>query len=715
MQKSKIEMFITNLNSSIQFESDMTQIDLVKLCTGTMDAVSTFCTSNNLTKIENISQHQQIFMANESYDSDAALSTITSNDIITLVESCGLKDYRKPACCAAIVNTMDKYYNSPKNGSFLFTNHNKNIKDFGFNTKVMSLEELFPSDLASFLGTQIHSEDFGAGISKVLPDLRMAITITIMQFHQGITARLVPIKVATEPVVQYKRDEYKIYNVSDPEDMDKDLIELCKNPKPVTNESIKIIPLKDNDSATEPALVRDGVIRFGATFNILKLAVDEDKYGHNRINRTDLVAEGPELDKIFITITHGGTTEEFEIAVPFALKRMTMENNAAHSAMRSSNASFNVFLNKNSKLSNGTTTTILASLSADEGLNVAITAKPALSLRDGVGKALGDLKIAKHHITDAALISADLNTLFAATTYNLVGFSFDARYDEQNIRKSQIATRIQTRQMVQVIPPCKNYIVETAIGQPEEDNGASHVVQVIKIGQDDKTLVTIDKIMKHVYDMANQMFANPLQKGIDPGHNYVAGSLVRPRVTMFELDVQTIVSMKDSDLASDIRSIVQLKINNLVEKMLMTTMYTQQLPAGQAPTFRVATSRLVLNTLFAVPHIHNHLDNHVAPSNDGVEFRRVLDSGVVLEFVTSLFDYMETSIIIIPIIPGAPDSILNWGHNHDHGTVIGNYNHSMDTAAWNRMFASVREITLPTNPMGMLITVKNIDKAMRLV
>lgn len=714
MQKSKIDMFISNLNSSIQFESEMSQVDLEKLCACTMESVSNFCTSNNLTRTENISQHQQIFMANESYDSDAALSTITSNDIITLVESCGLKDHRKPACCAAIVNTMDKYYNSPKNGSFLFTNHNKNIKDFGYNTKVMSLEELFPSDLASFLGTQVQTEDFGAGISKVLPDLRMAITITIMQFHQGITARLVPIKVATEPVVQYKREDYKIYNVADPESMDKDLIELCKNPKPVTNEAIKIIPLKANDSATEPALVRDGVLRFSANYNILKLAIDDTKYGHNRINRTDLVAEGPEVDKIYITLTHSGTTEEFEIAVPYALKRMTMENNAIHSAMRSTNASFNVFLNKNSKLSNGTTTTLLATFAADEGLNVAITVKPALSLRDGEGKALGDVKITKHHITDVALISADLTTFFAAATYALVGFSFDAKYDEQNIRKSQIATRIQTRQMVQVIPPCKNYIVETAIGQPEEDNGASHVVQVIKIGQDDKTLVTIDKIMKHVYDMANQMFVNPLQKGVDPGHNYVAGSLVRPRVTMFELDVQTIVSMKDSDLASDIRSIVQLKISNLIEKMLMTTMYTQQLPAGQAPTFRVATSRLVLNTLFAVPHIHNHLDSHVAPSNDGVEFRRVLDSGVVLEFVTSLFDYMETSIIIIPIIPGAPDSILNWGHNHDHGTVIGNYNHSMDTAAWNRMFASVREITLPTNPMGMLITVKNIDKAMRL-
>ena len=715
MEKSKVDLFISNLNASLSYESGMSQVDLTTICNSTMDAVSTFCTSNNLTRVENISQNNQIFMANESYDADAALSTITSNDIVTLVESCGIRDHRKGSACAAIVNVMNKYYNSPKNGSFLFSNHNKNVKDFGYNTKVMSLEELFPSDLATMLNTQVQSEDFGAGISKVLPDLRMAITITIMQFHQGITARLVPVRVATEPVIQYKREDYKIYNVADPESMDKDLIELCKNPKPVTNEAIKIIPLKANDSATEPALVRDGVIRFSAEANILKLAIDDTKYGHNRINRTDLVAEGPELDKIYFSITNAGTTEEFEVAAPYALRRLIMENNALHSAMRSANVTFNIFLNKDSKQSNGTVSALLAGFSADEGLNVAFTVKPAISLRDGSLKALGDIKATAYHTTDIALISAGFTTFFGATTVALVGYSMDARYDEQNIRKSQIATRIQTRQMVQVIPPCKNYIVETAIGQPEEDNGASHVVQVIKIGQDDKTLTTIERIMGYVFDMSKQMNANPLQKGIDPGHHYVAGSLVRPRVTMFNLDVQQVISMKDSDRASDLRCAVQIKINKLVEDLLMDTMYTQQLPAGQAPTFRVATSRVILNTLFAVPHIHNHLDNHVSPSNDGVEFRRVLDSGVVLEFVTSLFDYMEDTIIMIPIIPGAPDSILNWGHNWDHGTVIGNYNHSMDTAAWNRMFASVREITLPTNPMGMLIKVTNIDKAVRLV
>lgn len=715
--KSAIELFINDMKPSFVVESDtMGTGDLKKFCTDTITHVEDFCTSNNLTTTQKITNNSKVFVSNENYDVEGALSTFSGDAIYNLIASCGIPKDMQFSAAASIVNVMGKYFSAHKNSDYLFSLHNKKVEEFDIaNAKVMSLEDLFPSELMNTLAGGVYTEDFGAGISKTIPDLRMAITITIMQFHQGITARLVPVKVATEPVIQYKREDYKIYNVADPESLDKDLIDLCKDPKPITNEAIKILVLKANDSGTEPALVRDNVIRFSAVANILQLSIDDTKYGHGRINRTDMVAEGPELEKVYFTITNGATTEEFAIDIPYTQKRLVYEMNSVHSAMRAAHADFTVFVNKNTLKSNGTANTILAAIPPEEGFNVSFTIKPSMNLRNGETKTLGDIKMVKYHTVDNTLISADLNTLAGAATYDLVGYSLDAKFDEQNIRKSQIATRIQTRQIVQVIPPSKNYIVETAMSQSEEDNGASRVVQVIKIGQDDKTLTTIDKILKQVYDMGNQMFANPLKKGFDPGHNYAAGSLVKPRVKIIPLKADDVVSMKDSDRMSDIRSQIQMKISNIVENLLNDTMLTQQLPAGQKPVFRVACSRVVMNTLFAVPHIHNHLDGGTTtPSYDGVEFRRVLDSGVTLEFATTLFNYMYDEIIFIPYIPGAPDSILNWGHNHDHGTVIGNYNHTQDTAAWNRMFASVREITLPTNPLGIIIKIQDIDKAIRL-
>lgn len=691
--------------------------DLKKMASNVMTHTNNFCLNNNLGAQKNIGNGIMVVVANEAMSPETCFGALSSSNVVDLVNQCKIPEYNKKNCALAISGILNKYFNNHANANSLFAENNRVQTAYGKSEEI-SFTNLFPIDLVSLFNV-VQSEDFGNGISKVIPDLRMAIALTIMQFHQGITARLVPVRTTNEPVVQYTRQDYKIYNVANSEAEDKDLIEVSKNPKDVTNELIKILPLKANDSATTPALVRDGVVRLNVEANLLKLAIDDTKYGHGRINRTDLVAEAPELDKAVITITSGGVTEEFEIEIPYAIRKLVQENNAGApagaAAARSSNVEFAVMLNKDSRQSNGTLSALLAGFAAAEGLNVLLTIRPTINLRTGASKCLGALAITAFHTSNPALISAGLTTFVSGMTKEFLGVIYDARYDEQNIRKSQIATRIQTRHMVQNIPPAKNYLIETAIGQSEEDNGASHIINVIKIGQDDKTLTTINRVMTHVNTMTKQMFVNPLQKGIDPGHNYVAGSLVRPRVYKYvDFNVNDVVSMKDSDRPSDIRAAFQMKLSFIIETLLQDTMLTQQLPGGQPVTFRCATSRPLLNTLFAIPSIHNHLDNTTTPSYDGIEFRRVLDSGVVIEFVTSLFDYMVDQVELIPVIPGAPDSILNFGHNWDYGTVLGNYNHSQDTASWNRTFASVREVTLPTNPMGIMFNIKGVDTVVRM-
>lgn len=722
MKPEALKVFEENLTK--EFEKNEQWGDVKQYAANIISAVDDFCITGNFGSVKNIGNGIEVIVANESLKPSDLFEggSLSANSIATLVSACKIPETNKLNCAKAISNIFNKYFNNHKNSDALFSENNLQKKiSYSTDSSPITFTDIYPVDMVSLFNV-VTSEEFGQGISKVIPDLRMAIAITIMQFHQGITARLVPIRTTNEPVIQYVRQDYKIYNIADPESEDKDLIEVSKNPKPVTNELIKIIPKKDNDSATTPALVRDEVVRPEVEANLLTLAIDDTKYGHGRINRTDLVAEAPEADTIYFTLTSDATTEEFAVEIPYSLRKLTMENNAVVATMRSANIEFATFVNKNTKLSNGTLNTLLAAFGTNEGLRVSFTVKPSINLKTGISKYLSSIKVDAWHTISPSLISADLNTFYATLTAGgaspkFIGLKYDARYDEQNIRKSQIATRIQTRQMVQNMPPAKNYLIETAIGQSEEDNGASHIVNVIKIGQDDKTLTTISRVMGHIETMTAQMYANPLQKGIDPGHHYVAGSMVRPRVYKYvDFDVNDVVSMKDSDRPSDIRSAFQMKLQYIIEQLLQDTMLTQQLPGGQAPTFRIATSRPVLNTLFSVPHIHNHLDNGtVVPSYDGIEFRRVLDNGVILEFVTSLFDYMIDTVELMPVIPGAPDSILNWGHNWDYGTVLGNYNHSMDTAAWNRTFASVREVTLPTNPMGIVFTIKDIDKVVRLV
>lgn len=698
---------------------DLKKSDIYKIGNHIVKKVTDFIVTSHLGKSDSITaNHFESVVCNEAFDATKAFTSSPTTAISTLVRECGIDD---PGLLLAaseeVTNIINKYFDNKKPGALL-AHQQKEGKGWDTSASVMGLESLYSMNLVNMFNTSFHTEDFGAGIGTILPDLRMAIAVSIMQFHNGLTARVLPVKTATEPVVQYKRQDLKVYSVADTEESDKDLIELFQEPNFLSNQLIKVAVKKAND--TESVLVSDGVVKFGVTAHLMKLALDPNVYGTDMFNRTDLIADGVKIDNVIFTISNGTTTEQFKVAVPLALSKLLIMNNALHSAMRGTSIVLNTFLNKDSVLASGAATTLLGAFT-DEGLNVEIRLTPEINLRTSEMYCMGAISIKKHHITDNTLISPALDT-FYASLYSaagahqpaLVGYSPDARYEEQNMRKSQTAIRIQTRHLVQPIPPGKNYILETAMGQNEEDNGASHLTQVIRIGQDDKTLTTLRETTSHIYDLVSDMFNNPLRKGVDPGHAYVAGSIVRPRVRIQNISANDITSMKDSDRMSDIRSMVQYKLSYILEDLMRDSQLIAQLPSGQRPTFKIITSSVLLNNLFGVQHIHPHMNAHTPPAYDGIEYSRTLDSGVTLQFVTTLFNSMKDKILILPCIPGDPDSILNWGHNWDFGTVVGNYNHNHGNAIWNRTFANTREISLPTNPMAVLLTVSGVDTAVKL-
>lgn len=155
-------------------------------------------------------------------------------------------------------------------------------------------------------------------------------------------------------------------------------------------------------------------------------------------------------------------------------------------------------------------------------------------------------------------------------------------------------------------------------------------------------------------------------------------------------------------------------MTSVIAELHTKSFYTNQLVNGQMPVYRVITSNKVKDNVLGVTHLHNHLAEGGAPvAGDGVELRLVLKSGVVLEVITTTFSSMDTKMIIIPFLPGQPKSELNFGTNWDYGTMVGHYNHSDGHAATNRrIYANTRELPVPTNVIGAIVDVQNIDEAM---
>jgi hypothetical protein len=123
----------------------------------------------------------------------------------------------------------------------------------------------------------------------------------------------------------------------------------------------------------------------------------------------------------------------------------------------------------------------------------------------------------------------------------------------------------------------------------------------------------------------------------------------------------------------------------------------------------------MLNAIFSTPHIHNHLNKHTGPpAVDGVEYTLVLDTGVVLEITTSLFESMDTIAVFVPVIPNDPTSDLNYGVIHSHSVISGSYQVTEGGSLINRSFTSDRRCLYPTNPMAMLLQIPDLDDLFRL-
>ena len=167
---------------------------------------------------------------------------------------------------------------------------------------------------------------------------------------------------------------------------------------------------------------------------------------------------------------------------------------------------------------------------------------------------------------------------------------------------------------------------------------------------------------------------------------------------------------EDADRSGDIKQKFVNYMTYVVEQIHSYSKYVQQLPIGSTVTYRVLTTNPVLGCVIGQQHFHTVLDGGSWGNNSGVEYKLTLPNGVVLECVTTTFDIMKDSILMIPIVKGAPSSNLNFGHNWNYGTIVGSYIQGSGGVC-KRMFINSREMVIPVNIIGALLEITDIPEA----
>jgi hypothetical protein len=174
-------------------------------------------------------------------------------------------------------------------------------------------------------------------------------------------------------------------------------------------------------------------------------------------------------------------------------------------------------------------------------------------------------------------------------------------------------------------------------------------------------------------------------------------------------------------MLGDVRQYIDSYLNKVISLLHLKSLYIQQLDNGEIPTYKVLTSGPIIENLLSVPHIHNHLHPNGMDAEkiyrektpgEPVEFTRVLPSGVKLECISTPFEYMEDKIMIIPFRSADPASELNFAHNWDGGQFVANYTPVDQNQVNKRVYMNTREWPIPTCPIGILLTIQNLEKVL---
>ena len=370
-----------------------------------------------------------------------------------------------------------------------------------------------------------------------------------------------------------------------------------------------------------------------------------------------------------------------------------------------------IAIKKTQKTADGHDSVIFAGLTDTDYIRARIAFTSQINLKYSDVQGYGFITFQAYNVNGTA-VDANVATLASNLKMDIVGYTIDARYSEENLRKSNLAINSHIRTFDFEISNGRNIMVDYALDEQAPNYLMSLVTEAISLGQDHRGIDVIVNTLMHVYNVTNEENEDPqLRSRLDKiGFQYPAGQLVQPAVYINVIDLTQVDNIRSGDFLGDLRSFVELFFMHHFALLYANTFYKHALNAGEAPLFKVFTSPIILELCFSIPHYHNHLNKTEPVDGSTVEYRRVLPDGTILDCVTSTFNYLRDKIVCIPYRADDPESVLNFGSNWDYGTYVANYTPQMNNAAWKRIFANSRTMVIPTNPIGMYFSVKGLDK-----
>ena len=112
------------------------------------------------------------------------------------------------------------------------------------------LNSMYSSDVVAMLNSTAAAgqEAFGTNIDMAVPDMKVAITVAIMEFHVRLIPRVMVTRSTTQPNVSYTKEWLEVYDLTGNTDDTQRLVDLYADPSFARNE-LKLIEVNPSVSS----------------------------------------------------------------------------------------------------------------------------------------------------------------------------------------------------------------------------------------------------------------------------------------------------------------------------------------------------------------------------------------------------------------------------------------------------------------------------------
>lgn len=689
------------------------------------DKVSSFLET---TKLVNGTEDVMSMESVAQFNDNVAIEDVGVQDIISLVSECNISPDYYDTAAMAVAFTIEKYKSTDVAGDH-FSRKPSGAKASVEGVLMNDLSSMYSSSLMEnefFSEPSAAMEAFGVSSHNTIMSANLALAVTLMKFQKGIMPRLLPNVPTNTNVIMYDVNHLQVYDFIQSQsatgaeregEHQIPFIKLYANPNTANTEARPIVALETNDTDGDKVYA-DGYIFFGKQVNLFDMARDESIPGYNEVDYTDLVSSGVKLGTLVIQVAYddgAGTTydEVYEIPVSDrAGSTFVMTANAHDASDRSCNLEFAYPVAATQAVMAGTPSNVAALLDDNHVITLGVQAAGKVNHKTSVISAYGGITPSISTIDGTTPLAA-METVMGDTTFTLVAFKPDASYNEENIRKTTQAMRVMNKVIGFELPGSKNILVNHSLHQPKPEDVINSISNLMRVGNDDRGVKVITDCMKKVY---NRIQAEKLTPGMpyqkQVMSDFVAGNQVMPFIYQDTIAISSEVKfMRSAEQLADIRGHVEKELLRIFTLIYNQSFYLQALPAGSVPTFKILTSGYILDTLLSVPYYSTILDQSASEkSGDNVnEYKRTLSNGTRLQVLTTNFGYMADQMLIVPVVPGQPNSVLNLGTNWDRGAFVVSIQRISNRAAYREVVVNSREFPIVTNPIGAMVTVSGIS------